>query len=100
MLKRLFTLLFIFYTSLLFSQKIKYTGGVLKLDQKNHGKNVSVEYDSFFDSYLIFYTNVNGYRVKERYDGSRIQKWQIDSKMVYFRINGTRYSIEGLKQQK
>jgi hypothetical protein len=99
-MKKLFTIFIIFFATSLMSQKVNYSGGILKLDKKNYGKNVTLEYDSFFDSYLINYTNINGYRVKERYEGSRVQKIQLASNFYYFFIIGTGKSIEGLRRQK
>lgn len=98
-MKRLFTIFMFFFATALFSQKVNYSGGVLKLNGENYGKNVKVEYDSFFESYLISYTNVNGYRVKERYESSKIHKTKL-SNSFYLTIHGTGYSIVGLKKQK
>ena len=87
-------------TSVVFSQKTKYSGGIIQVDRKNYGNNVTVEYDSFFDSYLISYTNVNGLRINERYDGSKIQIIDLKPNFVCMSIYGTGKFISRLKKQK
>lgn len=85
---------------LVFSQKVKYTGGILKVHNKNFGKNVTVVYDDFFDSYNISYTNSNGFRINEKYDGSRIQVIAPEPFSVCMSISGTGYFISRLRKQK
>ena len=87
-------------SSIVFSQKTKYTGGIIQVEHKNYGNNVTVEYDSFFDSYLISYTNVNGLRINERYDGSRILIMDPKPTFVCMSIKGTGKFISRLKKQK
>lgn len=90
------------------SQKEKYNGGELSVNMKNIGKNVTLEYDSYFNSYLISYTNINGQRISERYDGSKVRKWMYNPKLdkypnmtyTFIMDNYPYYWIANLKKQK
>jgi hypothetical protein len=92
--------LFFLGSFFVFSQKVKYTGGILQVNNKNFGKNVTVVYDDFFDSYSISYTNSNGFIINERYDGSMIQIIAPRPTFICMSINGTGKFISRLKKQK
>jgi hypothetical protein len=99
-MKKIIIFYSLFFSSIVFSQKLKYSGGILKANQKNYGKNVTVDYDSFFDSYVISYTNMYGNRLQMRYEGSQVQVIQAAPNLFFISIHGTGYFISNLKKSK
>lgn len=57
----------IFFTGCIYAQNSTYTGGIIQVRKygvlKPLGKNVVLKYDSFFKSYNITYSDVNGSKI-------------------------------------
>ena len=64
----------IFFLFSFYSISQTYTGGTLKADGKNYGKNVTVVYDTFFDTFKITYTNSDNIRITEKFNGDKFVK--------------------------
>jgi opacity protein-like surface antigen len=73
-----------FFTTNLYGQTTKYTGGTIEYSvngkTKPIGKNVTVTFDSFFKSYVVTYTDINGYK----------------NKLTFEYENASRYSCNGV----
>lgn len=54
------------FSSKVYGQTVKYSGGTIEYTingrTKPLGKNVTLKFDSFFKSYSITYTDINGYK--------------------------------------
>lgn len=65
------------------AQKTTYTGGLLAYENsaqgisKNIGKNVTLTFDAFYNSYTVVYTDVNGWSKKMVFvhDGSQYDQY-------------------------
>jgi hypothetical protein len=89
------------FTNKIYCQTKKYIGGTIEYSVNGKvrplGKNVTVKYDSFFKSYIITYTDIDGNRYKLTFQYESDSRYNCNG-VIYdciFCESSLSYSIKG-----